>query len=289
MTLDELLTALGHADQALILPNGFNNPHSYRGYYDELAFEPAENISVADMAAAGWAAMDETFEGYKGGQYTMTGDTACWLAYEGSSGGEEITTELLARLLAAGARPTGCSDSHEQGSTEPAAGTAGTNQPTPGPVSDHSPSCGHDHWNWKCTEEVGGCGYVSPFASPTKEGARDALNAHFAGCKVWQASERKRAQLQQSEEAPPADRPTPAEPTVHQQLVEMHESENLPARACEDGALDVAAQHARELAALARTTGAAGAEDIIRFLEGHAAELDQKRTLLSRGTGKGRH
>ncbi|MFZ4266535.1 hypothetical protein [Streptomyces arboris] len=182
MTLDDLLTALGHADQALILPNGFNNPHSYRGYYDELAFEPAENISVADMAAAGWAAMDETFEGYKGGQYTMTGDTNCWMSYEGSSGGEEITTELLARLLAAGARPT---------------------------VSGE-----------------------------------------------------------------------PAKPTVHQQLVEMHESENLPAGACEDGALDVAAQHARELAALARTTGAAGAEDIARFLEGHAAQLDQKRTQI---------
>ncbi|MFJ3545407.1 hypothetical protein ACIPQH_24965 [Streptomyces rubiginosohelvolus] len=117
MTLDDLLTALGHADQALILPNGFNNPHSYRGYYDELAFEPTENISVADMAAVAWAAMDETFEGYKGGQFTMTGGTACWLAYEGSSGGEEITTELLARLLAAGARPAG--------TEQPGTGTSG--------------------------------------------------------------------------------------------------------------------------------------------------------------------
>ncbi|MFJ2206016.1 hypothetical protein [Streptomyces microflavus] len=197
MTLDELLTALGHADQALILPNGFDNPHSYRGYYDELAFEPTENITVADMAAAAWAAMDETFEGYKGGQYTMTGDTDCWLSYEGSAGGEEITTELLATFLAAGARP-------------------------------------------------------SPEASTIK-------------------------------------RPERAEPSVHQQLVEMHESENLPAGACEDGALDVAAQHARELAALARTTGAASAEDIARFLEGHAAELDQKRTLLPPDTGTGRY
>lgn len=105
MTLDDLLTQLGEADQALVLPHAFNNPHSYRGYYDELAFEPAENITVGDVAAAAWSAMDETFTGYKGGEFTMTGDTTCWMAYEGSSGGEELTPDLLTRLLDAGTRP----------------------------------------------------------------------------------------------------------------------------------------------------------------------------------------
>ncbi|MFI0934658.1 hypothetical protein ACH4RG_23410 [Streptomyces sp. NPDC021019] len=157
MTLDELLTALGHADQTHVLPNGFNNPHSYRGYYDELAFEPAENISVADMAAAGWAAMDETFEGYKGGQFTMTGDTDCWLSFEGWAGGEPITTELLARLLAAGARPT-----------------------LPGEVFQAPGN--HVHFGYRCSTETGGCGYESPFHTRTEAAAQQGLDGHRATC-----------------------------------------------------------------------------------------------------------
>ncbi|MEV3895382.1 hypothetical protein [Streptomyces anulatus] len=127
MTLDELLTALGHADQALILPNGFNNPHSYRAWNDELAFEPTENITVADMAAEAWGAMDETFCGYMGGgrvTFTMTADTPCWLAVEGQGGGEPITMELLARLLAAGTSPT-CSTARPAGTDQPVTGTSG--------------------------------------------------------------------------------------------------------------------------------------------------------------------
>lgn len=105
MTLDDLATLLRRADPELVLPHGFANPHSYRGFYDELAFEPAENVTVGSMLSAAWAADGTTYTGYKGGEFTMTGDTPCWLAYEGSAGGEEITPELLAGLLAAGSAP----------------------------------------------------------------------------------------------------------------------------------------------------------------------------------------
>lgn len=104
MTLDELTTLLGKTDPELVLPNGFTNPHSYRGYYDELAFEPAENVTVGSMLSAAWSADGATYTGYKGGEYTMTSDTTCWIAYEGSVGGEEITPALLAGLLAAGSK-----------------------------------------------------------------------------------------------------------------------------------------------------------------------------------------
>ncbi|WP_228994746.1 hypothetical protein [Streptomyces sp. DH8] len=68
---------------------------------------------------------------------------------------------------------------------------------------------------------------------------------------------------------------------VHEELVEMHESENLPDAACQDGALRIAANHARELAALARAGAAtATAEAIAQFLEDHAAGLDEKRRAL---------
>ncbi|MEW2068439.1 hypothetical protein [Streptomyces sp. NPDC007346] len=106
MTLDELIDALCAPNQALVLPRGFANPHSYRGYYDELAFEPEENVTVGSMLGACWAARGETYTGYKGGEYTMNGGTPCWLSLEGSSGGEEITPELLAALIAAGTLPT---------------------------------------------------------------------------------------------------------------------------------------------------------------------------------------
>ncbi|MFD0855939.1 hypothetical protein ACFQ07_27115, partial [Actinomadura adrarensis] len=101
MTLAELIAALEAADPNLVVPEGFTNPHSYRGYYHQLAFEPASNVTVASMIEAAHSALGETFEGYKGGYYTMREDTDCWLASWGACG-EEITPELLRTMLAAG-------------------------------------------------------------------------------------------------------------------------------------------------------------------------------------------
>lgn len=101
MTLDELITALEAADPALVLPDGFDNPHSYRGYYDELAFEPASDISVGDMLAIARSAKGEWYQGWKGGEYKMTGWTDCWLAMEGCLG-EGIGPVLLRLMLAQG-------------------------------------------------------------------------------------------------------------------------------------------------------------------------------------------
>lgn len=41
---------------------------------------------------------------------------------------------------------------------------------------------GHDHWNWRCPKEIGGCGYASPWYSPTKAAARAGLYAHLETC-----------------------------------------------------------------------------------------------------------
>ncbi|MEV5677266.1 hypothetical protein [Streptomyces sp. NPDC052179] len=106
MTLDDLIDALCAPNQALVLPRGFTTPHSYRGFFDELAFEPMEGVSVGAMLGDAWSARGETFTAHKGGEYTMTGDTPCWLALHGSNGGEEFTPELLARMIAAGTLPT---------------------------------------------------------------------------------------------------------------------------------------------------------------------------------------
>lgn len=71
MTLGELIKILEKAPQDLVVPRGFRNPQSWRGDYFQLAFEPAENISVAKMLADAKSALGTHYEGYKGGDFLM--------------------------------------------------------------------------------------------------------------------------------------------------------------------------------------------------------------------------
>lgn len=98
MTLGDLIAYLKKEDKEKVVPKGFNNPHSYRGYYDELAFEPAENITVGEMLKAAEGALGQTFTGYKGGEYTMGEYTEIHLANYGDCG-EGIGTTLLDYML----------------------------------------------------------------------------------------------------------------------------------------------------------------------------------------------
>lgn len=99
MILAELITALEAADPDHVVRHGFTNPHSYRGYYDELAFEPASNVTVADMLDDARNALGATYEGWKGGDFTMRGHTDCWLSEEGSASGDTISALLLQLML----------------------------------------------------------------------------------------------------------------------------------------------------------------------------------------------
>mgnify|MGYP001566973054 CR=1 FL=1 len=99
MELAELIAVLEAApDQNQIVPDGFTNPHSYRGYYEQLAFEPAQNVRIKDMLRDARKALGSTYEGWKGGDYTMDELTECWLAEEGHGGGETLGP-LLVRLM----------------------------------------------------------------------------------------------------------------------------------------------------------------------------------------------
>lgn len=102
MTLDELISALDSEDPNRLLPLGFSNPHSFRGSYCDLAFEPTANVTVGRMLADARSARGATYGGYKGGEYTMDGLTDCWLSEEGHSDGETLGPILLTLLLAAG-------------------------------------------------------------------------------------------------------------------------------------------------------------------------------------------
>lgn len=66
-------------------------PHSYRGYYSDLAFEFESGAStVGETLALVKPCLDQVFAGYKGGDYTMDADTPLWLASYGSAGGLAI-------------------------------------------------------------------------------------------------------------------------------------------------------------------------------------------------------
>lgn len=104
MTLKDLIKFLEQQDPSLIVPVGFTHPHSYRGYYYDLAFEPEENVTVGQMLGAAKGAMGKTFTGYKGGEFTMGDYTDCWLATYGDCG-EGIGPVLLKYMMDAAKKP----------------------------------------------------------------------------------------------------------------------------------------------------------------------------------------
>ena len=98
--LGGIIERLEREDPRRILPIGFADPHSFRGYYEQLAFEPRRDIAVGDVLEAARSALGATYEGYKGGEYTMSEWTTCWIANYGSSSDNLIGPLLLELLLA---------------------------------------------------------------------------------------------------------------------------------------------------------------------------------------------
>ena len=86
MTLGALLKTLGDM-HGLDTVEGFKNPHCYRGYYDDLAFELAgEPMNVCELIAICKSAIGKTFEGWKVGSFEMDETTPVWIAERGESG-----------------------------------------------------------------------------------------------------------------------------------------------------------------------------------------------------------
>jgi hypothetical protein len=98
MYLLNLIEFLQARDPVKEVKLGFGRPHSYRGHYEELAFEPARNTTVGAMLKAAQSANGRTFEGYKGGDFTMGDYTECWLSHYGETG-EGIGLVLLQFML----------------------------------------------------------------------------------------------------------------------------------------------------------------------------------------------
>jgi hypothetical protein len=60
--------------------------HSYRGYYSDLSFGGGDKITAAQFLEVCRSALGATFEGYKGGDFTMGEKTPLWCAPYGMCG-----------------------------------------------------------------------------------------------------------------------------------------------------------------------------------------------------------
>lgn len=86
MTLGELIRALEGTRPDLKIV-GFGRPRSYRGYYEDLAFEPVEQTqTAAELLEVAKGCMGRTFQGWKGGDYVMHENTPLWIAEWGDPG-----------------------------------------------------------------------------------------------------------------------------------------------------------------------------------------------------------
>lgn len=97
--LEDLIDWLERQDPTLTVPFGFGAPGSYRGCYDEVAFEPVENTTFGEMLEHAKSALGATFTGYKGGKFTMYASTDCWIAEHDSCEADTIGPTLKALWL----------------------------------------------------------------------------------------------------------------------------------------------------------------------------------------------
>jgi hypothetical protein len=91
LTLGGLIDALENAPHAAIVSfDSGNHPgteDSYRGYYEDLAFDhEAEPVTVEVLLQQARSALGATYEGYKGGDFTMRAETPLWKASYGCCG-----------------------------------------------------------------------------------------------------------------------------------------------------------------------------------------------------------
>ena len=105
MTLRDLTQTLECYDPETRVPFGLGNPHSWRGSYDEIAFEIVENTTVGEMLQTARAVEGQVMEGYKGGEYRMTLDTAVNIDDGGCYSGGQAIWGLLLKLMCDSAAP----------------------------------------------------------------------------------------------------------------------------------------------------------------------------------------
>ena len=102
MNLNQLITRLELEPQEKVITNGFGKAHSYRGYYDQIAFEPKKNVTVGEMLNEAKKANGNVYYGWKGGEYLMNLETVVNIApysYCSLDGSDLLIMETLEMML----------------------------------------------------------------------------------------------------------------------------------------------------------------------------------------------
>jgi len=94
-----LIEWLKEQDPSLLVADGFGEPHSDRGSYDELAFAPLSVARIGDMLKHAQSAVGGTYTGWKGGEYTMSEYTSVYIGEYGECGHEITPTHFKYWLL----------------------------------------------------------------------------------------------------------------------------------------------------------------------------------------------
>lgn len=86
MTIEDLLSRLDDMGPDVML-DGLGHPHSYRGYYSDLALEPLPGgVTVAKLAIEVNSVLGTELTGYKGGEFLMQKNTPVWVSHYGDCG-----------------------------------------------------------------------------------------------------------------------------------------------------------------------------------------------------------
>ena len=104
-TLGKMINLLNSLDKNVQVRFSHNTlspakPHSYRGYYSDLAFETSDKIiNAGQFLAMCEESLDMCFEGYKGGDFVMGEDTPLWCANYSETGPAIVDVEFLENIL----------------------------------------------------------------------------------------------------------------------------------------------------------------------------------------------
>ncbi len=104
MRLKEVIAILEKYPQDKVCKYGFGEADSYRGFYERIAFEPKSFVTVGQMLTEAKKAVGVTFNGYKGGEYVMDGETLVHIAPYGCTDYKEnyeegLTEEELVKMI----------------------------------------------------------------------------------------------------------------------------------------------------------------------------------------------
>lgn len=100
MTLGGLISILEGcpSDRLVEYDNGAypSEPISYRGYYSDLSFTPTSSpVTAGELLREANDAIGASFEGYKGGDFTMHAKTPLWASPYGSANGVAIMGSVV--------------------------------------------------------------------------------------------------------------------------------------------------------------------------------------------------